>query len=156
MADGVAAAVSARGVDEGGLALEHAAHAVEVGDQRRVGQLGLDAGQLLLEGRGLGACGGEDLAHGALVAVDHLVQVGDAGAAAQRHRAGVGVLLAGQHLQQRRLARAVGADQPDARPRTELEVGPVEDQPAAEGLRDAAQRQRGGGGGGDGHDGRRR
>ena len=141
---------------EGGLALEHAAHAVEVGDQRRVGQLGLDARQLLLEGGGLGPRGGEDLAHGALVAVDHLVQVGDAGAAAQRDRAGVGVLLAGQHLQQRRLARAVGADQADARPRAELEVGAVEDQPAAEGLRDAAQRQRGGGGGGDGHDGRRR
>ena len=74
---------------EGGLALEHAAHAVEVGDERRVGELGLDARQLLLEGGGLGPRGGEDLAHGALVAVHHLVQVGDAGAAAQRDRAGV-------------------------------------------------------------------
>jgi hypothetical protein len=79
------------------------------------------------------------------------VQVGDPGAAAQRHRARVGVLVAGQHRQQRRLAGAVGADQADARPRTELEVGAVEDQPAAEGLRDVTQRQGRSGGGGDGH-----
>ena len=152
--DGVAAGgVGAEALDQGGLALEHAAHAVEVGDERRVGELGLDAPQLLLERGGLGPRGGEDLAHGALVAVHHLVQVGDAGAAAQRHRAGVRVLLAGQHLQQRRLARAVGADQADARPRAELEIGAVEDQAAAEGLRDAAQRERRGGGSGDGHDG---
>ena len=125
MADGVAAGgVGAEALDEGGLALEHAAHAVEVGDERRVGQLGLDARQLLLEGGGLGPRGGEDLAHHAVVAVDHLVQVGDAGAAAQRDRAGVGMLLAGKHLQQRRLAGAVGADQPDARLRTEFEAAP--------------------------------
>ena len=157
VADGVAAGgVGGEALDQRGLALEHAAHAVEVGDQRRVGELRLDAGQLLLERGGLGPRGGQDLAHRALVAVHQLVQVGDAGAAAQRHRAGVGVLVAGQHRQQRRLARAVGADQADARARAELEVGAVEDQPAAEGLRDAAQRQRGGGGGGDGHGARRR
>jgi hypothetical protein len=64
VADGVAAGgVGAEALDEGGLALEHAAHAVEVGDERRVGQLRLDARQLLLEGGGLGPRGGEDLAH---------------------------------------------------------------------------------------------
>ena len=103
-----------------------------------------------------GRARGQDLADGALVAGHQLVQVGDARAAAQRDRAGVGVLVAGEHRQQRRLARAVGADQADARPRAELEVGAVEDQAAAEGLHDAAQRERGGGGGGDGHGGLRR
>ena len=152
MADRVAArGVGGDALDQRGLALEHAAHAVEVGDQRGVGELGLDAGKLLLERSGLGPRGGQGLAHGALVAGHQLVQIRDPGAAAQRDRAGVGVLVAGQHRQQRRLARAVGADQAHARPRTELEVGAVEDQAAAEGLRDAAQRQGGGGGGGDGH-----
>ena len=153
VADGIAAGgVGGEALDQRGLALEDAPHAVEVGHQRGVGELRLDAGELLLERGDLGPRGGQDLAHGALVAVHQLVQVGDAGAAAQRHRARVGVLVAGQHRQQRRLAGAVGADQADAGARTELEVGAVEDQPAAEGLRDAAQRQRGGGGGGDGHD----
>ena len=152
VADGVATrGVAGQALDERGLALEHAPHAVEVGDERGIGELRLDARELLLHGGGLGPRGGQDLAHRALLAVDELVQVGDAGAAAQGDRAGVGMLLAGEHPQQRRLAGAVGADQADARPRTELEVRAVEDQPAAEGLGDAAQRQRGGGGGGDGH-----
>ena len=68
--------VSAReALDQRRLALEHAAHAVEVGDQRGVGELGLDARQLLLEGGGLGPRRGQDLAHGALVAGHQLVQV---------------------------------------------------------------------------------
>ena len=52
VADGVAAGgVGAEALDEGGLALEHAAHAVEVGDQRGVGQLRLDARRAPPRGR---------------------------------------------------------------------------------------------------------
>ena len=55
------------------------------------------------------------LGHGAAAGhvADILAEIADGDAAIDRHLALVGLLLAGDHAEQRRLARAVGADQPD-------------------------------------------
>jgi hypothetical protein len=111
----VANRIARRGVagdalDQRRLALEHARHAVEVAGQLRVGELRLDASELVLERRALGARRGEDLAHRAVLAGDELVQVGDDGALAQRHRSGVGRVVAGGQAQDRRLAGTIGPD----------------------------------------------
>jgi hypothetical protein len=130
------------------LALDDARHAVEVRGQRRVGELRLDPRQVALERRELGARVADRLAHGARVARDELRQVRDDRAAAERDGARVGLVRARQHAEQRRLARAVGADQADPRPGRQLQVEPVEDAAPAERLHDAARAERGGGGGG--------
>ena len=138
-------------LDERPLALEQAAHAREVFGERRFGELRLDPLELRLEGGALRACRPDRRPDARAAALDELGQVRDARAAAYRHAAGIGRLVAREHPQQRALAAAVGADQPDASARAELEVGAVENAPPAEGLHDGAEGERGSGGNGDGH-----
>ena len=88
----------------------------QVGGERGVGELRLDAGEVGLERGDVGPRVADRLADGALVAGDELREVGDDRAAPQRDRAGVG------RRRRRRACRssvdlpaAVGADQPDPR-----------------------------------------
>ena len=60
-----------------------------------------------------------------------LVDVGQLDGVAQAELAGVGLLLAGDHAQQRRLAGAVGADDADDPRRRQGELQPVDEQPVA-------------------------
>jgi hypothetical protein len=135
------------------LALEHALHAVEVGGERGIGELRLDAREVGLHGGEVRPRGADRLADGALVAGHELREVGDDRAAAQGDGAGVGLVAAREQAQERGLPRPVRADQADPRSGRQLEVESVEDSPAAEGLHDAARAQgEGSGGGGHGHD----
>src|SRR4051812_20480641 len=139
-------------LEQARVALEHALHPVEVARERGVRELRLAAREVGLERREVRPGVADRPAHAALVAADQLREVRDDRAAAQGHRAGVGLVASREQAQERRLAGAVGADQPDAGAGGQLEVEAVEDPPAAERLHDAAGAERGGGGrGADGH-----
>ena len=75
----------------------------------------------------------ERIERGPALVDHHRHQVG-----AELHRAGVGLELADQHAQQRRLARAVGPDQPEHAAGFEIEVDAVGDDDAAEALAERA------------------
>ena len=94
-------------------------------------QLGLELGDLRPRGEHRGQ-------RGALVARDLLRQERVHEPAAAHDVARVGVLEPGEDPQQRRLAAAVGAEHADPRAGGQLEVEPVEDAAAAEGLREPA------------------
>ena len=112
------------------LAAERAAHGVEVGGQRRVGEAALDRVQLGLERGQLRTGGAHPGERRALVAGDVLGQERVDEPAPAGDRAVVGVLQAGEDRQQRRLAAAVGPEDADAHAVGELEVEPVEDRGA--------------------------
>ena len=133
-------------LEQARVALEHALHPVEVARERGVRELLLAAGEVGLERGEVRPRVADRPAHRALVARDELREMGDDRAAAQGHRAGVGLVGSREQAQQRRLARAVRADQADAGAGGKLEVETVEDPAAAEGLHDAAGAERGGGG----------
>ena len=72
------------------------------------------------------------------VSLELLREIRDDEPAALGHLAGVGELVAGENAQQGRLAAAVRADHAHADAGLDVEVEPVEDQPRAEALGDAA------------------
>ena len=120
---------------------ERALHPAHVAGQRRVGESLLGLGELPLERRQLGPRvehGGE---RRAVVALDDLRQRREHQPAPAGDRAGVGVLLAGEDAQQRRLAAAVRSEHADAGALRELEVEPGQHLATAERLREAAGRQ---------------
>src|SRR6185437_2702396 len=65
----------------------------------------------------------------------------------QRHRAGIGFELAGDEIEQRRLAGAVGTDDQTPLARREFEIEAAGDTQAAEGFFEFMDRQRGHGAG---------
>ena len=86
---------------------------------------------------------GDLLPHG-LVRVQRvarLVDVGELHGLAELERAGVGGFLAGDHAEQRRLARAVGADHADDAGARQVEGERLDQQPLAEALRQLVRRQ---------------
>ncbi len=104
-------------------------------------QLGDDAAQGRV-GRPLvvGAAAQHGLAHGVgVVELVALVQVADQQPAGLRDPAGVGLLDAGHHLEQRGLAVAVAADDADAVAGADAEGDLGEQRPDAVGLRDALE-----------------
>ena len=105
---------------------EGTADPVEVGGQPRIRQAALDRGQLGLELGQLRPRGADPVQSRARVAGDVLGQEGVDEPAPARHRAGVGVLDAGEDAQQRRLAAAVGPQDADPHAVGELEVEPVD------------------------------
>ena len=70
-----------------------------------------------------------------------LVDIAEMHGVAERDRAGVRLLLAGDHAEQRRLADAVRADDADDAARRQLEGEVVDQQPVAIALRQAARRR---------------
>ena len=117
---------------------QRAGHRVEVGGQPRIGQPALDRVQVRLQRGQLGPRREHPRERRALVAGHVLGQERVDEPAAAGDRPVVGVLEAGQDGQQRRLAAAVRPQHADAHAVGELEVEPVEDQAAAEGLLQAA------------------
>ena len=68
-----------------------------------------------------------------------LRDIADAAVARHFHAALVGIVLAGDRLHQRRLARAIAPDQPDARARRQRRSGVVEDRASAKAHGDAVE-----------------
>ena len=130
--------------DQRRLALQQPPHALEVVGKRGVGEPALDVLELGAARRVLGPRVDDPLAHRALVARDELRQERDHRVAAQRHGAAVRRLQPREHPQQRRLARAVGPDQPDARAVVDLQRGALEHVAAAERLDDFVELDRDG------------
>ena len=69
--------------------------------------------------------------------VARLVDIADLHRVADAQRAGIGLFLAGQHAEQCRLARAVGADHADDAAGRQLEIHVLEQQPVAIALGEA-------------------
>ncbi len=108
--------------------------AVRVGDdgvitrgrQRRRGALEFQLG------RGDAGSSGEELEQGLVTPVRLLRQVSDPQRRRRRHhRAPIGLIEPGEDAQQRRLANAVRADDPEPRARSDRQADPVEDEDAA-------------------------
>ena len=120
---------------------ERALHLPHVARERRVGESLLGLSELALERGQLRPRvehGGE---RRAVVALDDLRQRREHEPAAAGDGAGVGVLLAGEDAQQRRLAAAVRSEHADAGALRELEVEPGQHLATTERLREAAGRQ---------------
>ena len=84
--------------------------------EQEILHIGDDVLLLAIDHKGLAAPVGQEMRQ-RLVGIDGplLVERGDLQIGAEPHRPGVGRQRAGQHAEQRRLAGAVGADQPDPR-----------------------------------------
>jgi hypothetical protein len=129
-----------RGARGGAVGLDVGEPCMDVGDAVRIGGM-LGLGQ---QGGAL-AVGHQDGVYQALRPRRGLLRHhADASAVGQRDIAGIGMQLARDQLQQRRLAGAVAADQPGMVPGRQCQVGAVQQHPPAYAVGQVLDRQHGG------------